>query len=503
MPATMTDPGLSRRSMIALLIVLVGLRIVFAPLLELIPDEAYYWTYSRHLDIGYLDHPPMIAWLIRIGTELFGQTELGVRLPALACGLLTIGFLAKLAFELHDREAGLAAAVLAAGLPFFIAFGAIATPDPPLIAGWAAALLYLKRALVDGRAHAWWGVGIAFGLGLLAKYTIILLGLSAFVFMLVDPEARRWFARPQPYLAALLALLLFSPVLVWNAEHQWASFLFQSSRRFDIADAQFSLHRFVWHTAVLVTPTAIAALAVAFAERRGSPEDGGRRARRLLWLCFAVPLGAFAAFGTISRPEPHWAGVAWIAAVPLIAPTLRAGIDTDAIRRGLARAWTITLMLLAGLYALLLSYVALGLPGNPVALINRHYFWEPTAVAVEEVEREVEALTGKPPLVVGTSIWSIAASLQFYRSRDPEDVTSRNALGRNAVMFSTWFRPEQAAGRPVVLVAFRAKDLQVDDRLIDPGPIQERPVFFRGRQVRTVFIRVAGGLRTSSAKTSP
>ena len=448
MPTILTDPGLSRRWMIALLIAFVGLRIVFAPLLELIPDEAYYWTYSRHLDTGYLDHPPLIAWLIRIGTGLFGQTELGVRLPALVCGLLTIGFLHRLARELHGADAGLAAAVLAAGLPFFFAFGAIATPDPPLLAAWAATLLCLKRAMIDRRAGAWWGVGIAFGLGLLAKYTMVLLGLSAFVFMLVDPMARRWFARPQPYLAALLALLLFSPVLVWNAEHQWASFLFQSSRRFDVAGVNFSLHRFVWHTAVLVTPTAIAALAVALADRGESPEDGDRRARRLLWLCFAVPLGAFAAFSVISRPEPHWAGVAWIAAVPLMAPTVQAGIATDALRRGLARAWTITLMLLACLYTLVSSYVALGLPGNPVALINRHYFWGPTAAAVEEVEREVEALTGEPPFVVGTSIWSIAASLQFYRSRDPEDVTSRNALGRNAVMFGTWFHPdERRAGR--------------------------------------------------------
>jgi len=227
MPTIMTHPGRSRRWMIALLIAFVGLRIIFAPLLELIPDEAYYWTYSRHLDIGYLDHPPLIAWLIRIGTGLFGQTELGVRLPALVCGLLTIGFLTRLASELHGRDAGLAAAVLAAGLPFFFAFGAIATPDPPLIAAWAVALLYLKRALIDGRAGAWWGVGIAFGLGLLAKYTMVLLGLSVFVFMLVDPEARRWFARPQPYLAALLALLLFSPVLVWNAQHGWISFTYQ------------------------------------------------------------------------------------------------------------------------------------------------------------------------------------------------------------------------------------------------------------------------------------
>ena len=74
----------------ALLVALVGyaffLRLLYGAQIELIPEETYYWNYSRHLDIGYLDHPPMVAWLIKLGTLLFGDTEFGVRFGALCCG---------------------------------------------------------------------------------------------------------------------------------------------------------------------------------------------------------------------------------------------------------------------------------------------------------------------------------------------------------------------------------------------------------------------------------
>ena len=85
------------------------------------------------------------------------------------------------------------------------------TPDAPLTAAWAAALYFLERALIAERAEAWWGVGLCLGLGMLSKYTIGLLGLSAFLFMLLDARARQWLRRWQPYGAALLALAVFSP----------------------------------------------------------------------------------------------------------------------------------------------------------------------------------------------------------------------------------------------------------------------------------------------------
>src|SRR5258708_38574396 len=131
----------------ALLIALVGyaffLRVLYSGQIELIPEEAYYWNYSRHLDIGYLDHPPMVAWLIRLGTLLFGDTEFGVRFGPLCCGTVSSCFIYRLTRNVFGESSALLALGLAQVLPFFFMAGMIMTPDAPLTAAWAGSLYFL------------------------------------------------------------------------------------------------------------------------------------------------------------------------------------------------------------------------------------------------------------------------------------------------------------------------------------------------------------------------
>ena len=146
------------------------------------------------------------------------------------------------------------------------------TPDAPLTAAWAGALYFLYRALIKDQARAWWGAGVCLGLGLLSKYTIVLLGFSTLLFMIIDPRSRQWLKRPEPYAAVLLAAMIFSPVIAWNARNEFASFAFQTSRR--LADRpQFALPKLIGSVLVLLTPTgavaAFWALLREFAERSG------------------------------------------------------------------------------------------------------------------------------------------------------------------------------------------------------------------------------------------
>src|SRR5262249_34894033 len=173
--------------------------------------------------------------LIAGSTALFGQNEWGVRLPALLCSLVTASFACALASRWFGKSAAIAVLALCAALPFFFTSGVIMTPDAPLPAAWSAAVYFLWRAQVENEPRAWWGAGISIGLGLLAKYTIALLGLGALVFALVDRRARAQLRSPEPWLAALLALALFTPVVLWNRQHEWASFAFQSTPRLNAA----------------------------------------------------------------------------------------------------------------------------------------------------------------------------------------------------------------------------------------------------------------------------
>ena len=210
---------------------------------SLLVEEAYYWNYAQHFDFGYLDHPPMVALLIKLSTFFLGLNEFSVRISTFVCWMVAVFFNVKLT-HLIQPKTGHYAFFLLSILPFFFLHSLIITPDAPLIACWSAALYYLYRSLVLNESKTWYLAGLWLGLGMLSKYTMILLGGSAFIYMIVTPGARHWFFKKEPYLCFFIIVLLFTPVLYWNANHQWASFAFQSSRRFSQA-FHSSFHKFI------------------------------------------------------------------------------------------------------------------------------------------------------------------------------------------------------------------------------------------------------------------
>ncbi|MCU0808463.1 MAG: glycosyltransferase family 39 protein, partial [Candidatus Contendobacter sp.] len=239
-----------------LIIYSVLLRLFYLGLPELFYEEAYYWNYAKHLDIGYLDHPPMVAWIIGLFTKLMGDNEFSVRFGAFLCWFITAYFSYRLTREVHDRASVNQATLLIATLPAFFAVGWVMTPDAPLMACWAAALYFLYQAVIHDRRMAWSGVGVSIGLGMLSKYTIALLGLAVLAFILVDRHSRKWLFRPEPYLSIILAMIIFSPVIIWNAGHEWVSFLYQGRDR--VAERfEFFLPYFILSIILIITPTGV------------------------------------------------------------------------------------------------------------------------------------------------------------------------------------------------------------------------------------------------------
>ncbi len=214
-----------------MLLLLTLARLVVAGLTPLSPDEAYYWVWSRALAGGYPDHPPMVALWIRLGCLIAGENPLGVRLLAPLAAAAGSLLLARTADDLlGNRHAGiLAAALMNATLLFGI--GAVTmTPDTPLLFFWVMAMWAAGRLLATGRPGWWLVAGAAAGLALDSKYTAALLPAGVLLWLLAVPRLRVWLARPWPWLAAAIALALFSPVLLWNADHGWVSFLRQGGR---------------------------------------------------------------------------------------------------------------------------------------------------------------------------------------------------------------------------------------------------------------------------------
>jgi dolichol-phosphate mannosyltransferase len=496
----------SRELAIGLIVYAFALRLVYSGSVELLPEEAYYWNYSRHLDIGYLDHPPLVSWLIRLGTAVFGQSQFGVRIGAVCCGVVTSVFTYRLARNLFGETSALAALVLAQLLPFFFLSGLLMTPDAGLTAAWAASLYYLERALVAGRPSAWWRVGISMGIGVISKYTIGLLAPVILLFMLKDGQSRQWWRRREPYVAALLALAIFSPVILWNAQHDWASFAFQTSRR--LAEApRFALHKLIASALVLITPTGVLAVALYF---MGAPRTGGTpadtavadAARRRLFTSAAilVPLAVFAIFSLRHEVKLDWTGATWTAALPIMASSMvAAGGGSRGIRSWVRRAWPPTLVATLLICAAGLHYLTLGLPGlgygKHMELVP--VGWRELSLRISDAAARVRAETGSEPLLVGMDRYAIASELEFYA--DPsQETSSAHLFGGMGLMYERWTPPEHEDGHTLLLVAWDAGDLTgsaVESHAERWGPVEEDVLSRGGRVIRRFYHRVAYNYR--------
>jgi 4-amino-4-deoxy-L-arabinose transferase-like glycosyltransferase len=230
---TRSDSAARRPLIIATVVVcaMTVLRIVYAGAIDLRTDEAYYWTWSKEAALSFLDHPPMIAWFIRFGTAIFGDTDLGVRFGGIVAMLVTQLLLADIVRRVtHDARAVVFAVLMPEAALYYGLLMAKVSPDIAMIPFAAAMIWSLVRLALSGDGRWWLAAGLFAGLSLLAKFTAIMFLPGVIAFLLVPDWRWRWLRSPYPYLAVVIAILAFSPVLIWNAQHDWATFRFQMVR---------------------------------------------------------------------------------------------------------------------------------------------------------------------------------------------------------------------------------------------------------------------------------
>ena len=263
--------------------------------------------------LSFLDHPPMIAWFIRFGTAIFGDTNFGVRFAGVLAMLVTQLLLADIVRRVtHDIRAVVLALLMPEAALYYGLLMAKVSPDVALIPFAVAMLWALVRLNESGDARWWLAAGVFAGLALLSKFTAVMLIPAVLAFMLVPDWRRRWLLSPYPWLAALIALALFLPVLIWNAGHDWASFKFQfvratathpwSLRTFgDFIGLQFGLVGFILLPVVLTGVT----LTAWRGYRRGDA------VAILLSTCVIVPFGYFLWKSLTLRVGDTWPMFIW------------------------------------------------------------------------------------------------------------------------------------------------------------------------------------------------
>jgi 4-amino-4-deoxy-L-arabinose transferase-like glycosyltransferase len=286
---------------------LVVLRLVAAAWTPLTFDEAYYWMWSKALAGGYYDHPPMVALVIRAGTIIAGDTAFGVRLVSILLALPMSYAVYRSAAILFGGVRVATTAAILLNVTLMAAVGTlIVTPDSPLLVAASFVLLALAKLLASGRGPWWLAVGAAVGCALLSKYSALFFGPAILIWLLVVPKQRHWLLTPWPYLGGLLAFAIFSPVLVWNAEHHWVSFLKQISGRARVEDFRpFYLLELVPAQIAFATPLVfmLGAMGLHALARR---KTGALPARVLLNAIFWTITAYFVVHALHARVEANW-----------------------------------------------------------------------------------------------------------------------------------------------------------------------------------------------------
>ena len=330
----------------ALIAAMTALRLTYAGAIDLRTDEAYYWTWSKESALSFLDHPPMIAWFIRFGTAIFGDTGLGVRFAGIVAMLVTQLLLADIVRRVtHDVRAVVLAVLMPEAALYYGLLMAKVAPDVAMIPFAVAMLWALVRLHESGDSRWWLAAGVFGGLALISKFTVVMLLPAVAAFMLVPAWRRRWLFSPYPFAAALIAVAVFFPVLIWNAQHDWASFRFQFVRAVathelslrtvgDYIGLQFGLVGFVLLPVVL--------FGVSLTAWRGYRR--GDAVAILLSTAVIVPFFYFFWKSLTLRVGDTWPTFIWpagfAAAAINIALLPREGFSAQIIRSSIGWAWT-------------------------------------------------------------------------------------------------------------------------------------------------------------------
>jgi dolichol-phosphate mannosyltransferase len=348
-------------------------------------------------------------------------------------------------------------------------------------------------------------------LGMVSKYTIALLGPAALLFVIVDPSARRWLRRPEPYLAAILALILFSPVIYWNAIHGWASFAFQSTHRLQ-EEAAFSTPTLITSAAVLLTPLGLISVIAVFVSGRirdllAPGGDTDARRRLLFMLIFtAIPLFVFVVFSLRHQVKFDWTAPIWLAILPAVsAMIVRSASSLSRYDRAIRKLWVPTLVGTLAIYSILLHYMVLGLPfvGHFENIRTLPVAWNELGRQAGAIQRAIEMETGGSVLIAGMDKYYVASEVAFYNNQPGTVQTSVGGgpLGNDSLMYDYWFKPSDMQGRTFLLLAVKRSEVEQEDlpryfsRLTD---IKAQTVSKNGSSVGQFFYRVGYDYRDCS-----
>ncbi len=449
---------------------------------DLAQDEAHYWDWSRHLDWSYYSKGPLIAWIIALAnvtlggiSELFtGSVTAAIRTPAAFFGTGLIWFLCLLTERIFDsRKLGLIVVVIALSIPPISVVSTLMTIDSPFTCLWAGALLCAWSAINNQKKRNWAVLGMVVGLGILAKYTMSIFYPSLGLFLLMNPAHRKQWLQPGIWISGGVAILVASPILLWNWQHSGVTFahvgqlagVTHDNTKHWIGPIRYVAEQF----GLLLGYWFVIWVWAMVTYRPGNSQSGGMS--YLWWMSgpmFLVFLGFSVRTG---GGEVNWPVAAYLAGLPLIAFFLSRHLESPSEKW---RKWVMGflvcflalgfgLAILVHKSDLLYPILSRMLPEPtveaPVPLrqldpVCRVRGWKFLAVEVDKLREEISP-SGKEPILVATH-WSIPGLLGVYCKGHPQAYSIGLMVGDRHSQYDLWTNPidhpAQFLGRDFIVV---------------------------------------------------
>lgn len=481
-----------RNNFYKFLAVLTLFKLIIIAVIPITPQEAYYWYFSQNPDLSYFDHPPATAYSIWLGTQLFGNTVFGVKFMAVIWSLLTnvlLYFITLRYFQKKGDEGNKNSESFTVVLLYNLTVAAsmysiLSVPDSPLMLFWFMIVFSVQEYTLTFKRRWWIVAGICLGLALASKYSAIIILGSVFLYLLFSKEYRYLLVTPYPYLALVIGALVFSPVIYWNASHEWASFKFQFVER---AEAQKPIQvtyliQLIVSQLFLLTPLVFVYLikgVYRYIRNFKKYPD-----LNLFFFTGIIIIGIFSYVSLKSLVKMNWLLPGYLSLVVLSVVILNINLLKKSIWLKIGIGFS-TFLIIAGFSILIVPNVPLG-EGNT---------WSGWSDAGEKIYKHQQDLGGKANCFMFSNSYKSASLTKFYLP-DQQDTYAENIYGKRGLQFDYWGIPDSLKGKDALYIFTDRheydNDLNQVGEYFDRVELLEKFEYnFYGSHTRTIYCYLA------------
>lgn len=396
------------------------IRLAISLSMGIMPQDAYYFFYSQNIALSYFDHPPMVAYFIKLFTSVLGDSVTAIKISNFLLSLgtfLSFYYLAQLFVSTNRAKHS---AILFGASILLTVLSMNTTPDVPLMFLWTLALISMYKALFEKKLIHWILAGLFSGMAFDSKYTALFLILCLILFLMLSNKYRKYLYSYQFILLLFVFALTISPIFIWNIENDWISFKFQGSER-SASILQFKVqpNYFGGNIAtqlMLLIPILFVSMMIVMYKHIIKlfktwklPND-----RVLFLVCFSLPIMLF--FYSISLI--YWVKLNWLM------PAYIAGIILTAIYFK-TKYLKPTIIISLVLHLLLLSQIIFFYV--PIKSDDTWFGWKESADAIHKVQQE-----NPGAFLFSADNYKTTAVMNYYLE---EKVYARNIISENALHY--------------------------------------------------------------------